>query len=386
MPIKNRISKFENEITQWRHYFHENPELAYKEKNTAKKVVQLLKSFKVDKIETGFGKTGVVATIESGSGKSIGLRGDMDALPITEENTNTKYCSKIKGKMHACGHDGHTAMLLGAAKYLSETRNFKGRVVLIFQPAEEGYAGAKAMIEDGLFKKYPIDEIYGMHNIPGLGKGIIAVDGGPKLAAADNFTVKILGKGAHAAMPANSIDPILCSSSLIQNLQSIVSRNVNPKETLVVTVASINSGEANNVIPDEAELTGTIRYYDKAVGTYAKERFSNIVKNTCKLFGANCKIKIKSGYPPTVNHQANSKFAYEVAKKVVGMKASCTQIPMMGSEEFSYFLEKVPGAFAWIGNGNSAPLHNPKYDFNDSILTTGSSYLASLAEEKLNKS
>tara|TARA_Y100000591_G_C21842433_1_gene706550 strand:+ start:1608 stop:2768 length:1161 start_codon:yes stop_codon:yes gene_type:complete len=385
MPIKNRISKFENEITQWRHYFHENPEIAYKEKNTAKKVVELLKTFNVDKIETGFGKTGVVATIENGSGKSIGLRADMDALPITEENTHAKYCSKIKGKMHACGHDGHTAMLLGAAKYLSETRNFKGKVVLIFQPAEEGYAGAKAMIDDGLLKKYPIDEIYGMHNIPGLEKGIIAVEEGAKLAAADNFVVRIIGKGSHAAMPAKSIDPILCSSSLIQNLQSIVSRNVNPKETLVVTVATFNSGEANNVIPDDAIITGTIRYYDKEVGELAKKRFHSIVKNTCKLFGASSKIKINAGYPPTVNHQANSKFAFEVAKKVVGLNASSSQTPMMGSEDFSYFLEKVPGAFAWIGNGNSAPLHNPKYDFNDSVLTIGSSYLSSLAEEKLTK-
>ena len=386
MPIKNRISKFENEITQWRHYFHENPEIAYKEKNTAKKVVELLKSFNVDKIETGFGKTGVVATIENGLGGSIGLRADMDALPIYEENIHARYCSKIKGKMHACGHDGHTAMLLGAAKYLSETRNFKGKVVLIFQPAEEGYAGAKAMIDDGLLKKYPIDEIYGMHNIPGLDKGIIAVEKGAKLAAADNFVIKIIGKGSHAAMPANSVDPILCSSSLIQNLQSIVSRNVNPKETLVVTVATFNSGEANNVIPDDATITGTIRYYEKEVGILAKKRFKSIVENTCKLFGAKSKIKINAGYPPTINHQANSKFAFEVAKKVVGLKASSSQNPMMGSEDFSYFLEKVPGAFAWIGNGNSAPLHNPKYDFNDSVLTIGSSYLASLAEEKLNKS
>ena len=386
MPIKNRISQFENEITKWRHYFHENPEIAYDEKNTAKKVVELLKTFKVDKIETGFGKTGVVATIENGSCKSVGLRADMDALPITEENFNAKHCSKIKGKMHACGHDGHTAMLLGAAKYLSETRNFKGKVVLIFQPAEEGYAGAKAMIEDGLLSKYPIDEIYGMHNMPGLEKGIIAVEEGPKLAAADNFVVKIMGKGSHAAMPSNSIDPILCCSSLIQNLQSIVSRNVNPKETLVITVATFNSGKANNVIPDEATISGTIRYYNKEVGSFAKERFNSIVTNTCKLFGAKAEININTGYPPTINHQANSKFAFEVAKKVVGLKASPEQSPMMGSEDFSYFLEKIPGAFAWIGNGNTAPLHNPRYDFNDNILTIGSSYLSSLAEETLNGS
>jgi len=383
MPVKNRISDFQNEMIKWRHYFHENPEIAYKEFNTSKRVVELLKSFKVDKIETGYGKTGVVATITNGKGKSVGLRADMDALPITEENTSAKYCSKNKGKMHACGHDGHTTMLLGAAKYLSETRNFNGTVVLIFQPAEEGFAGARAMINDGLFKKFPIDEIYGMHNMPGLEEGVLAVEEGPRLAAADNFTIKILGKGSHAAMPANSIDPIICGANIIQNIQSIVSRNANPKETLVITVATFNSGIANNVIPDDANLSGTIRYYKKEVGELAKKKLVEIVTNTSKAFGAAVDINIKEGYPPTINHQKNSNFAYEVAKKVVGIKASPKQNPMMGSEDFSYFLQKVPGAFAWIGNGKSAALHNPKYDFNDNVLAIGSSFLASIAEEKL---
>ena len=383
MPIKNRIANYQNEMIKWRHHFHENPELAYEEVNTSKKVVSLLKQFGISKIEEGIGKTGVVAVLENGKGKSIGLRADMDALPIHEENQGRKYKSKTIGKMHACGHDGHTTMLLGAAKYLAETRNFKGKVVLIFQPAEEGFAGAKAMIKDGLLQKYPIDEIYGMHNMPGLEKGVLAIESGPRLAAADNFEVEIVSKGAHGAMPSNSIDPIVCSASIIQNIQSIVSRNSDPKETLVITVASINSGKANNVIPKTAKLTGTVRYYDNELGKLAKKRFLDIVNSTSHAFGAKAIIDFHKGYPATVNHQEQSIFAYNIAKKVIGLKASNHQKPMMGSEDFSYFLNKVPGCFAWIGNGNSASLHNPKYDFNDDVLSIGSSFLASLAEERL---
>ena len=246
MPIQNRIAKFYQEMKEWRHHFHEYPELAYNEITTSKKVMELLKSLKVDKIEFGLGGTGVVAVLENGIGKSVGLRADMDALPIREENKKI-YCSKNSGVMHACGHDGHTTMLLGAAKYLSETRNFHGRIILIFQPAEEGFAGAKAMIDDGLLEKYPFDEIYGMHNMPNLESGIIAVQEGPRLAAADNFEIEIIGKGAHGAMPSNSIDPIVCGSAIVQNLQHIVSRNSSPKETLVITVASFNSGNASPI-------------------------------------------------------------------------------------------------------------------------------------------
>ena len=383
MPIKNRIASFENEMISWRHHFHENPELAYKEFNTSKKVVELLKEFGITEIEEGIGKTGVVATLENGTGKTIGLRADMDALPIFEENKNKKYKSKCDGKMHACGHDGHTTMLLGAAKYLSETKNFKGKVVLIFQPAEEGFAGAKAMIDDGLLERYPINEIYGMHNMPGLEAGVLAIESGPRLAAADNFVIEIIGKGAHGAMPSNSIDPIVCGASIIQNLQHIVSRNSDPKETLVITVASFNSGHANNVIPKSASLSGTIRYYNDKIGVLAKKRFFEVVNSTCDAFGAKADINFQKGYPATINHKKQSEFAYESAKKIVGNKASSSQAPMMGSEDFSYFLKKVPGCFAWIGNGPSASLHNPKYDFNDSVLSIGSSFLASIAEDRL---
>ena len=383
MPIKNRIASFENEMISWRHHFHENPELAYKEFNTSKKVVELLKGFGITEIEEGIGKTGVVATLENGTGKTIGLRADMDALPIFEENKNKKYKSKCDGKMHACGHDGHTTMLLGAAKYLSETKNFKGKVVLIFQPAEEGFAGAKAMIDDGLLERYPINEIYGMHNMPGLEAGVLAIESGPRLAAADNFVIEIIGKGAHGAMPSNSIDPIVCGASIIQNLQHIVSRNSDPKETLVITVASFNSGHANNVIPKSASLSGTIRYYNDKIGVLAKKRFFEVVNSTCDAFGAKADINFQKGYPATINHKKQSEFAYESAKKIVGNKASSSQAPMMGSEDFSYFLKKIPGCFAWIGNGPSASLHNPKYDFNDSVLSIGSSFLASIAEDRL---
>ncbi len=383
MPIKNRIASFENEMKSWRHHFHENPELAYKEFNTSKKVVELLKEFGITEIEEGIGKTGVVATLENGTGKTIGLRADMDALPIFEENKNKKYKSKCDGKMHACGHDGHTTMLLGAAKYLSETKNFKGKVILIFQPAEEGFAGAKAMIDDGLLERYPINEIYGMHNMPGLEAGVLAIESGPRLAAADNFIIEIIGKGAHGAMPSNSIDPIVCGASVIQNLQHIVSRNSDPKETLVITVASFNSGHANNVIPKSASLSGTIRYYNDKIGVLAKKRFFEVVNSTCDAFGAKADINFQKGYPATINHKKQSEFAYESAKKIVGNKASSSQAPMMGSEDFSYFLKKIPGCFAWIGNGPSASLHNPKYDFNDSVLSIGSSFLASIAEDRL---
>ena len=382
MPIQNRIAKFYDDMKSWRHYFHEHPELAYKEINTSKKVVELLKNFNVDNIETGIGGTGVVAVIENGRGKTLGLRADMDALPIREEN-NKPYCSKNAGIMHACGHDGHTTMLLGAAKYLAESRKFKGKVVLIFQPAEEGFAGAKAMIDDGLFQKYPVDEIYGMHNMPNLQSGMLAVEEGPRLAAADNFDIEIIGKGAHGAMPSNSIDPIVCGSAIVQNLQHIVSRNSNPKETLVITVASFHSGNANNIIPKTAKLNGTIRYYNDEIGKMVRKRFYEVVNNTCQTFGAKPKISFKKGYPATVNHKKQSLFAFNVAKKVNGKNSTNKQAPMMGSEDFSYFLKQVPGAFAWIGNGKSASLHNPKYDFDDNILCTGASFLATLAEEYL---
>ena len=371
------------QMRTWRRHLHQNPEFGHQETVTAAFVVDKLQSFGISDIQTGIGKTGVVASLRLGSSdRTIALRADMDCLPI-HETTNLPYASTKPDLMHACGHDGHTTMLLGAAKYLSETKNFKGRVVLIFQPAEEGFAGAKAMIDDGLLERYPINEIYGMHNMPGLEAGVLAIESGPRLAAADNFVIEIIGKGAHGAMPSNSIDPIDCGASIIQNLQHIVSRNSDPKETLVITVASFNSGHANNVIPKSASLSGTIRYYNDKIGVLAKKRFFEVVNSTCDAFGAKVDINFQKGYPATINHKKQSEFAYDSAKKIVGNKASPSQAPMMGSEDFSYFLKKIPGCFAWIGNGPSASLHNPKYDFNDSVLSIGSSFLATIAEDRL---
>jgi hippurate hydrolase len=383
MPIINRISDFHEKMIEWRRDIHSHPELAYQEKRTAKKVVELLKEFGVDEIHEGIGGTGVVGVIKNGKGPKIGLRADMDALPITETN-QCGHVSTNKGVMHACGHDGHTTMLLGAARYLSETRNFKGEVILIFQPAEEGFAGAKAMIEDGLFKKFPVKSIYGMHNVPGVKSGHLDVGPGPRMAAADNFEIKINGKGAHGAMPDQSIDPIVCGSAVVQALQSLVSRNSDPRKTLVVSVTQFNSGHANNVIPDFAQLAGTIRYFDKETGQFIRSKFPKIVNDICEAFGANAEINYKEGYPPTINENSSAKFALEVAKDVAGENASENQVPMMGSEDFSYFLQEKPGAYAWIGNGNSASLHNPSYDFNDDVLPIGASFLSRIAEKALN--
>jgi amidohydrolase len=371
-------------MIEWRQDIHSHPELAYQEKRTANKVAELLREFGVDEIHEGIGGTGVVGVIKNGNGPKIGLRADMDALPITEAN-QCSHVSTNDGVMHACGHDGHTTMLLGAARYLSETRNFKGEVVLIFQPAEEGFAGAKAMIDDGLFEKFPVDSIYGMHNMPGLETGSIAVGPGPRMAAADNFEIKINGKGAHAAMPYQSIDPIVCGSAVVQALQSLVSRNADPRKTLVVSVTQFNSGHANNVIPDFASLAGTIRYFDKETSEFIRKKFPKIVKDICEAFGAVAEIDYKEGYPPTINDNDAASFALNIAKDIAGEKATDDQPPSMGSEDFSYFLQEKPGAYAYIGNGNSASLHNPSYDFDDKNLSIGASFLSRIAEKALQK-
>ena len=382
MPIINRIADFHDEMIEWRHDIHSNPELAYQEKRTAKKVASLLKDFGVDKVVEGIGGTGVVGIINNGEGKKVALRADMDALPIREAN-QCDHTSNNDGVMHACGHDGHTTMLLGAARYLAETRKFKGQVILVFQPAEEGFAGAKAMIDDGLFEKFPASSIYGMHNMPGLEAGHLRVAPGPMMAAADNFDIKISGKGAHGAMPEDSIDPIVCGSALVQTIQSLVSRNSDPKKTLVVSVTKFNSGHAYNVIPDYAELSGTIRYFDQETGKFIRKKFPKIVEDLCATYGAKAEVDYKEGYPPTINENASSEFALKVAKEVAGANASDQQMPVMGSEDFSYFLQEKPGAYAFIGNGNSASLHNPSYDFNDDNLPIGASFLARIAENKL---
>lgn len=386
MPIVNRIAAYHDAMKEWRHDIHAHPELAYEERRTAAQVARLLRDFGVDEVAEGIGKTGVVGVIRNGDGPRIGLRADMDALPIVEE-TGLEYQSKHHGVMHACGHDGHTAMLLGASRYLAETRNFSGTVVLVFQPAEEGFAGARAMIEDGLFERWPVDSIYGVHNMPGLPEGRIALSPGPVMAAADSFRITVQGAGGHGAMPHLATDPVVAAAALVSALQNLVSRDVDPTKTLVVSVTTIHGGEALNVIPDTVELGGTVRWFDPEVGERVRERMAATVEGVAAAHGATASLVYERGYPPTRNHDAETAFARTVAGEVMGGEAT-VQHPTMGSEDFSFFLEAKPGAYAFVGNGDGdgigcVSVHNPKYDFNDEILPVGASFFARLVETAL---
>ncbi|WP_299818841.1 M20 aminoacylase family protein [uncultured Roseibium sp.] len=383
MPVINRLADLTDEITAWRRDLHENPEILYETVRTAGKVAELLQSFGVDEIATGIGKTGVVGVIKGkngGVGKTIALRADMDALPI-EEITGKPYASKVPGKMHACGHDGHTAMLLGAAKYLAETRNFDGTVVVIFQPAEEGGAGAKAMIEDGLMTRWPIEEVYGMHNYPGLPVGEFAIRKGGIMAATDEFLIRISGRGGHAAKPHETIDPIVVGAQMVSALQTIASRNANPLDSLVVSVTVFQGGNAFNVIPQDVTLRGTVRTLSPEMRDLAQQRMETIVSSVAETFGATAELQFTRGYPVTVNHDAQTDFAAQIAEGISGVgKVDHNIEPMMGGEDFSYMLEERPGAFIFAGNGDSAGLHHPAYDFNDDLIPVGCSYWVKLVE------
>ncbi|WP_346892405.1 M20 aminoacylase family protein [uncultured Roseibium sp.] len=383
MPIVNRLADLADEITAWRRDFHENPEILYDTFRTSEKVAELLQGFGLDEVVTGIGKTGVVGVIKGrngGTGKTIALRADMDALPI-EETTGKPYASKTPGKMHACGHDGHTAMLLGAAKYLSETRNFDGTVVVIFQPAEEGGAGAKAMIDDGLMTRWPIEEVYGMHNFPGIPVGEFGIRKGPLMAATDEFRITITGKGGHAAKPHQTIDPIVVGSHIVTALQSIASRNADPLKSVVVSVTVFEAGNAFNVIPQEATLRGTVRTLDAGVRELAEKRMKGLVNSIAEGFGATAEVEYILGYPVTENHDTQTEFAIEVAEGIAGKgKVDPDIAPMMGGEDFSYMLLERPGAFIFAGNGDSAGLHHPAYDFNDDLIPVGCSYWVKLVE------
>jgi amidohydrolase len=383
MPIVNRLADLADEITAWRRDFHENPEILYDTFRTSEKVAELLQSFGLDEVVTGIGQTGVVGVIKGrngGSGKTIALRADMDALPI-EEVTGKPYASKTPGKMHACGHDGHTAMLLGAAKYLSETRNFDGTVVVIFQPAEEGGAGAKAMIDDGLMTRWPIEEVYGMHNFPGIPVGEFGIRKGPLMAATDEFRITLTGRGGHAAKPHQTIDPIVVGSHIVTALQSIASRNADPLKSVVVSVTVFEAGNAFNVIPQEATLRGTVRTLDPGIRELAEKRMKALVTSIAEGFGATADIEYILGYPVTANHDAQTEFAIEVAEGIAGKgKVDPDIAPMMGGEDFSYMLLERPGAFIFAGNGDSAGLHHPAYDFNDDLIPVGCSYWVKLVE------
>ena len=375
------------EITEWRRDFHENPELLYDTVRTSKIVSEKLNSFGCDVVKTGIGRTGVVAVIKGRSdskGKVIGLRADMDALPI-KEITGLDYSSKNDGKMHACGHDGHTAMLLGAAKYLTETRNFDGTVVVIFQPAEEGGAGAKEMCDDGLMSDFDISEVYGMHNAPGLPVGQFNIRPGAFFAAADQFTLDIEGKGGHAARPQETIDPTIVGAQILIALQSVVSRNTDPLESLVVSVTSFRTeSDSYNVIPQTVQLRGTVRTLSKEVRDMAQEKITQLIKNTALTYGAKVNLNYARGYPVMINSELETNHMVDVAKKVAGdnnVDNNTSQV--MGAEDFSYMLEERPGAYIRVGHGSTASLHHPNYDFNDEAIPFGTSFWVELAETRL---
>jgi amidohydrolase len=383
MPTINRFADLHEEITGWRRDFHAHPELLYDVHRTAARVAELLTSFGVDKVVTGIGRTGVVAVIAgngTGDGRTIGLRADMDALPITER-TGKAYASTNEGLMHACGHDGHTAMLLGAAKYLAETRKFSGTVVLIFQPAEEGGAGGKAMVEDGLMDRFNIEEVYGMHNWPEREAGFFGIREGGMMAATDEFEIIVEGTGGHAARPHVAIDSVMISAHVILALQSIASRNVNPVGAAVVSVTVLNGGNATNVLPKTVTLKGTVRTLDEKIRAQVQERMSAMVPSVAASFGGTAELKYRRGYPVMVNSPSQTRFAARIAAGIAGVDNVDDAIePTMGAEDFSYLAQARPGAFIFVGQGGSAQLHQDTYDFNDEIIPIGCSYWATLVE------
>jgi hippurate hydrolase len=378
-----RFAPMHGEVTEWRRDLHANPELLYDVHRTAAFVAEKLRGFGCDETITSIGKTGVVAIIKgraSSSGRTIGLRADMDALPM-QEQTGLTYASKIPGRMHACGHDGHTAMLLGAAKYLAATRNFNGTAVVVFQPAEEGGAGAKAMCDDGLMGRFLIQEIYAMHTEPGLPIGQFATATGPLGASADGFHITIEGKGTHGADPHKGVDPIVVGANVVLALQSIVARNLNPMRSGVVTVGALNAGTSANVIPKTAEMVGTTRTFEPEVRDLLQLRVTEIAEHVARAYGAVATVKYRRMYPPTINHRRETDFAVQVAGSIVGAQnVEPNHDPWMGAEDFAFMLEERPGNIMFIGNGASANLHHPAFDFADAALPYGIAYFAQLVE------
>ena len=384
MAILNSIAGFENDMAKWRRHLHQNPELGRDCYKTAEYIQERLKEFGITEIYTGYASTGIVAIIEGQtSGRTIGLRADMDALPITE-NTGMPYSSKNEGVMHACGHDGHTTMLLGAARYLSETRNFSGRVALIFQPDEEATGGAEVMVEEGILEQFKIEEVYALHNIPGHDVGVMYTRPGPIMAGADSFNVEIRGKGGHAAYPHEVKDPIVAALSIAQAFQTIVSRNNIPSDDLVISITQVHSGTTDNVIPETAFLNGTVRTFDLSVQEMVINRMEKIISGFSISFEVDAKFNYEKGYPPTINHEEKTNFAIEIAKEVCGSDKVLTSVGKeMGAEDFSYMLQKRPGAYLFMGIGEGAGLHNPNYDFNDAAAPVGASFFARLIEKAL---
>jgi hippurate hydrolase len=384
MAILNSIAGFENDMAKWRRHLHQNPELGRDCYKTAKYIQERLKEFGITEIHTGYASTGIVAIIEGkASGRTIGLRADMDALPI-KENTGMSYSSKNEGVMHACGHDGHTTMLLGAARYLSETRNFSGRAALIFQPDEEATGGAEAMVEEGILEEFNIEEVYALHNTPSHDVGVMYTRPGPIMAGADSFTVEIQGKGGHAAYPHEVKDPIVAAISIAQSFQTIVSRNNIPSDDLVISITQVHSGTTDNVVPEIAYLNGTVRTFDLSVQEMVIKRMEKIISGLAMSFEVNAKLNYQKGYPPTINHEESTNFAIGVAEDVCGSDKVLSSVAKeMGAEDFSYMLQKRPGAYLFMGFGDGAGLHNPNYDFNDAAAPVGASFFARLIEKAL---
>ncbi len=385
MPILNRAAEMQDEIAGWRRHLHSIPELNFDLPGTSAFVAEKLTEFGCDEVATGIAKTGVVGVIKGrlGDGGTIGLRADMDALPILEA-TGMPYSSQNPGKMHACGHDGHTAMLLGAAKYLAETRNFAGSVAVIFQPAEEGGGGGGVMVREGMMERFDIRKVFGMHNMPGLPVGQFAIRPGPIMAATSEFTIRVKGKGGHAAMPHRTIDPIVIASQMVSSLQTIASRSADPIESVVVSVTKFHAGDAYNIIPETAEFAGTVRTLKNDIAALARERIHVVCEGIAAAHGAAVDIDYDANYPVTFNHPEEAAFASDVAAMVAGEPQVHRSIqPLMGGEDFSYMLEARPGAFIFIGNGDTANLHHPAYDFNDETIPHGVSYWVRLAETEL---
>ena len=388
MPVINRIAEFHPEMTEWRHDFHMHPEIGFEEVRTSGIVAQKLRDFGCDEVHTDIAKTGVVGVIrgQGTSTRAIGFRADMDALPI-EEATGKPWSSTIPGKMHACGHDGHTTMLLGAAKYLAETRNFDGTIYLVFQPAEENLAGGEVMVKEGLFERFPMDRIFGMHNWPGMPAGTFLHAPGPVMAAVANLEATITGVGAHGAMPHNGTDPIVAAAQIVTALQSVVGRNVNPLESGVITIGHIGGGHTFNVIPESVKLLGTARWFLPEVGDLLERRFKEIVTGIAGAMGCTATATFARTYPATVNEAESTELGARAARAVVGeARTRPLPQPTMGGEDFAFMLNEKPGAYLFLGGGTGngdAMVHHPKYDFNDEILPIGASWFATLAEQLL---
>ena len=387
MPVINSIAALSDEMAAWRHDFHENPELLYEVHRTAGIVADRLREFGCDEVVTGIGRTGVVGVIRgraTASGRVIGLRADMDALPIVEES-GVPFASKTPGLMHACGHDGHTAMLLGAAKHLAETRNFDGTAIVVFQPAEEGGAGGKAMVEDGLMTRWGIQQIYGLHNMPGLPEGHFGITPGPILAAADSFEITVHGKGGHGgAGPHRAVDSVLIGAEIVSALQSIVARNVDPMKTAVLSTCMFNAGSAFNIIPATAKLGGTVRTFDPQVRDLMERRIAEVADGVARAYGGSAETNYIRLYPATINHADETVIAADVARDVVGAERVNDRVtPLMGGEDFAFMLESRPGAFILLGMGDGHECHHPAYRFNDSILGHGASYWVRLIEKTM---